>query len=183
MEKNWERFGWIWGASGPFCVKNRHFRNCLKVRSYYTHIPYLTRILPYWTSQMTVWHIPKFGKSRVSHLAQLSPSCADALTALMPLMRSHLSRSSSSFSSHPECREPLRKTSCVRATRSDNWTGWLSSQGASTQSFCRQVFNLCVCVFVCVRVWVCVMLSWVLAGRDVVFVCVYACDEFGWQVF
>jgi len=58
LEKNWECFGWIWGESGPFCVKNRHFQISLRIRSYYTRIPYLTRILPYWTSQMTVWHIP-----------------------------------------------------------------------------------------------------------------------------
>ena len=47
LERKWERFGWFWGESGPFLVKNRHFRNCLKIRSYYTRIPYLTRIFPY----------------------------------------------------------------------------------------------------------------------------------------
>jgi hypothetical protein len=37
----------FWGESGPFWVKNWHSQNCLKLRSYYTRIPYLTRILPY----------------------------------------------------------------------------------------------------------------------------------------
>jgi hypothetical protein len=29
LEKNWRRFGWIWGESGPFWAKNRHSQNRL----------------------------------------------------------------------------------------------------------------------------------------------------------
>jgi hypothetical protein len=58
MEKNWKHFGRFWGELGPFWVKNRHSQGCLKIRSYYTHIAYLTRILLHWPSQMTVCTIP-----------------------------------------------------------------------------------------------------------------------------
>jgi hypothetical protein len=48
----------ILGPIGSILSQNSALPKLLKIRLYYLRIPYLTRILPYWTSQMTVWHIP-----------------------------------------------------------------------------------------------------------------------------
>jgi len=92
--KDLETFWVILGRIGSNLGQRPALPNCLKIPSYYMRISYFTRIwlfayliirvscishiLPYWTSQMTVWHIPGLNSYYATSAIQFT-KCAHSI--------------------------------------------------------------------------------------------------------